>query len=110
MEYNESLIEYVFYYKFYESLIDEEKYPINENKSIEFVNNIEKIICELFKVKFGGINDGPEDWVGAIKCAFDLNWREQSKKCIFFCQIQMHMESYFAVMIIIMKKKKILLS
>lgn len=68
--------------EFYSKHVDKSKYPEDQNVAIEFDGNIEKIMDELMKVECGGGNDDPEDWNGAIRCALNMNWRENSKKCI----------------------------
>ena len=66
----------------YRRHIDRVRYPIDQNVAIEFDENIENLINELMKVECSGGNDNPEDWNGAIQCALNMNWRDESKKII----------------------------
>ncbi|KAK8870787.1 hypothetical protein M9Y10_008674 [Tritrichomonas musculus] len=65
--------------------VDRVKFPVDKNVAIPFCDNIETLSIELGKVECDGGNDDQEDWVGALSLALnDFNWREGSKRCIFW--------------------------
>lgn len=62
-----------------------DKYPINENIFVQFVDNIGDFTSNNFeKIVCGGGHDTTTNWAEAINCALSLDWNPESKKIIIF--------------------------
>jgi hypothetical protein len=58
--------------------------PVHCPNDVHRFANRETISAWLKQIKASGGGDDPEDWVGALTAALNMEWREDSKKMIYW--------------------------